>query len=147
MRRLRSRKGHTYRIVVSDLDRGRPIWFGGADRSAASMGQFYAGLSGRKRARLRLAVMVEAVPPGDRQAGAGTPAILFDKFPVMRHHGAALDAVHQSQYGRLAGRDRRSIKGQKYTLLARHENRTRDGKKALKVRLSANQRRNTADVL
>ena len=24
-----SRKGHTYRIVVSDLVRGRPIWFGG----------------------------------------------------------------------------------------------------------------------
>src|SRR6266536_326674 len=26
------RKGHTYRIVVSDLVRGRPIWFGGEDR-------------------------------------------------------------------------------------------------------------------
>jgi transposase len=32
------RKGHTYRIVVSDLLRGRPIWFGGKDRSEASMG-------------------------------------------------------------------------------------------------------------
>ena len=31
------RKGHTYRIVVSDLIRGRPIWFGGEDRSEASM--------------------------------------------------------------------------------------------------------------
>jgi transposase len=31
------RKGHTYRIVVSDLGRGRPIWFGGEDRSEASM--------------------------------------------------------------------------------------------------------------
>ncbi len=30
------RKRHTYRIVVSDLIRGRPIWFGGADRSEAS---------------------------------------------------------------------------------------------------------------
>ena len=26
------RKGHSYRIVVSDLLRGRPIWFGGKDR-------------------------------------------------------------------------------------------------------------------
>src|SRR5215467_2456665 len=34
------RKGHTYRIVVSDLDRGRPIWFGGEDRSEASMSRF-----------------------------------------------------------------------------------------------------------
>ena len=31
------RKGYTYRIVVSDLIRKRPIWFGGADRSEASM--------------------------------------------------------------------------------------------------------------
>jgi len=28
------RKGHTYRIVVSDLERRIPIWFGGKDRSA-----------------------------------------------------------------------------------------------------------------
>ena len=31
------RKGHSYRIVVSDLVRKRPIWFGGEDRSEASM--------------------------------------------------------------------------------------------------------------
>jgi hypothetical protein len=36
------RKGHSYRIVVSDLLRRRPIWFGGKDRSEASMAQFYA---------------------------------------------------------------------------------------------------------
>src|SRR6188508_2833374 len=44
------RKGHTYRIVVSDLRRGRPIWFGGDDRSEASMAQFDAWLGARKAA-------------------------------------------------------------------------------------------------
>ena len=44
------RKGHTYRIVVSDLERRRPIWFGGSDRSEASMALFYDWL-GRKKAR------------------------------------------------------------------------------------------------
>src|SRR5439155_1048575 len=38
---LAIRKGRSYRIVVSDLVRGRPIWFGGEDRSEASMSQFY----------------------------------------------------------------------------------------------------------
>ena len=38
------RKGHTYRIVVSDLVRRRPIWFGGEDRSEASMNLFYEAL-------------------------------------------------------------------------------------------------------
>jgi transposase len=51
------RKGHTYRIVVSDLDRGRPIWFGGEDRSETGMGQFYGWLDARKSSRIGLAVL------------------------------------------------------------------------------------------
>src|SRR5206468_11054090 len=44
------RKGHSYRIVVSDLIRRRPIWFGGEDRSEASMALFYAALGQTKGA-------------------------------------------------------------------------------------------------
>jgi transposase len=40
---ISTRKRHTYRIVVSDLIRGRAIWFGGTDRSEASMSAFFAG--------------------------------------------------------------------------------------------------------
>ena len=74
-------------------------------------------------------------------------AILFDKFPVLRHLGAALDTVRKSEYARLAGHDRRYIKGQKYTLLSNRENRTLDGRQALKNLLSANKRLNTAYLL
>lgn len=56
------RKGHTYRIVVSDLIRGRPIWFGGLDRSEGSLAMFYTWLGPRKGRRVRLAIMhVEAL--------------------------------------------------------------------------------------
>src|SRR5450759_475940 len=51
------RKGHSYRIVVSDLIRRRPIWFGGEDRSEASMAQFYDWLGQKKSHGIRLAVM------------------------------------------------------------------------------------------
>lgn len=51
------RKGHTYRIVVSDLVRCRPIWFGGADRSEESMELFFKELGIKKCKRIRLAVM------------------------------------------------------------------------------------------
>ena len=138
------RKGHTYRIVVSDLLRGRPIWFGGKDRSEASMGEFYARL-GTKSARIRLAVMDMWKP--FRLARRAPRRDLFDKFHVTRHLGEALDQVRKSEYRRLAGRGRRYIKGQKYTLLSRKENLTLDGKKALKTLLSANKRLNTAYVL
>jgi transposase len=142
------RKGHTYRIVVSDLLRGRPIWFGGKDRSEASMSEFYVWLGAKKTGRIRLAVM-DMWRPFRLATAAHAPnaAILFDKFHVVRHLGEALDAVRKSEYGRLAGRDRRYIKGQKYTLLSRKENLTLDGRKALKTLLSANKRLNTAYVL
>jgi len=75
------RKGHTYRIVVSDLNRGRPIWSGGKDRSEASMGEFYRWLGARKTSRLRLAVM-DMWKPFRLATAAHAPraAILFDKF-------------------------------------------------------------------
>jgi transposase len=50
-------KGHSYRIIVSDLNRGRPIWFGGQDRSEASVDQFFAWLGREKSSKIRLAVM------------------------------------------------------------------------------------------
>src|SRR5471032_687915 len=41
-------QGHQYRIVVSDLVRGRAIWFGGHDRSEESMDEFFAWLGPEK---------------------------------------------------------------------------------------------------
>jgi transposase len=75
------RKGHTYRIVVSDLLRRRPIWFGGTDRSEASMGAFYDWLGPKKSQGIRLAVMDMWKPFRNTAADrAPQAAILFDKF-------------------------------------------------------------------
>jgi transposase len=142
------RKGHSYRIVVSDLIRGRAIWFGGEDRSEASMGQFYAWLGERKSRGIRLAVMDMWKPFYNvTVARAPQAAILYDKFHIMRHLGNALDHVRKSEYRRLSGQDRSYIKGQKYTLLSRRENLTLKGRQALKKVLTANKRLNTAYLL
>jgi transposase len=142
------RKGHTYRIVVSDLLRRRPIWFGGTDRSEVSMRAFYDWLGPKKSQGIRLAVM-DMWKPFRKVTVDEAPqvAILFDKFHVMRHLGEALDAVRKSEYARLTGRQRRYIKGQKYTLLSRRENLSVSGKRALKLLLDANKRLNTAYLL
>ena len=142
------RKGHTYRIVVSDLIRHRPIWFGGEDRSEASMAMFYEWLGKKKSARIRLAVM-DMWKPFRNSAIAHAPqaAILFDKFHIMSHLGKALDTVRKSEYTRLSGRDRSFIKGQKYTLLSHRENLTLEGRQSLKTLLAANKRLNTAYLL
>jgi transposase len=142
------RKGHTYRIVVSDLLRRRPIWFGGTDRSEASMRMVYDWLGPKKSQGIRLAVM-DMWKPFRNATTERAPkvAILFDKFHIMRHLGEALDSVRKSEYARLSGRQRRYIKGQKYTLLSRRANLSLSGKRALDLLLSANKRLNTASML
>ena len=143
-------KGHTYRIVVSDLVRRRPIWFGGEDRSEASMDAFYAWLGAKKSRRIRLAVMDMWKPfrtSTRKPEHAPQAAILFDKFHILRHLGDALDKVRKAEYARLTGKDRRFIKGQKYTLLSCRENLTTQGRRSLKLLLNANQRLNTAYIL
>ncbi|HYW30919.1 MAG TPA: hypothetical protein VE869_05375 [Gemmatimonas sp.] len=51
------RKGHVYRIIVSDLEVGRPIWFGGVDRSEASTAMFFEALGPARSQGIRLAVI------------------------------------------------------------------------------------------
>lgn len=142
------RKGHDYRIVVSDLVRRRPIWFGGKDRSESSLDLFFAWLGPKKSKRIRLAVMDMWKPfRNSTRRNAPQAAILFDKFHIMRHLGEALDAVRKREYARLSGKNREFIRGQKYTLLSHRENLTLDGRVALKKLLTANRRLNTAYLL
>jgi transposase len=143
-------KGHQYRIVVSDLERGRPIWFGGQDRSEASMDEFFTWLGPEKCRGIRLAVMDmwKAFRTSTLKEGnAPQAAILYDKFHVLNHLSDALDKVRKGEYARLSGKDRRFIKGQKYTLLAHGENLTAQGRKALKLLFKANKRLNKAYLL
>lgn len=144
------RKGHTYRIVVSDLVRKRPIWFGGVDRSEASMDAFYKWLGPKKTKGIKIAVMDMWKPflkSTKKKGHAPQAAILFDKFHVIRHLGEALDKVRRSEYHRLSGKDKAFVKGQRYTLLSRWENLSLPGRKSLKKLLSANKRLQTAYLL
>jgi len=142
------RKGHTYRIVVSDLERKRAIWFGGEDRSEKSLDLFFGWLGEKKSKGVQLAVMDmwKAFHSSTRKH-ASQVAILFDKFHVIRHLNEALDKVRKSEYARLSGKDRRFIKGQKYTLLSRRENLDTEGRFALRTLLKANKRLNIAYLL
>jgi transposase len=142
------RRGHTYRIVVSDLLRRRPIWFGGLDRSEESLGLFFQEWGVKKTRGIYLAVMDMWKPFRNATLKHVPQArILFDKFHVLRHLGEALDEVRKREYSRLTGPGRQFIKGQKYTLLSNHANLTMDGRRSLTKLLQANQRLNAAYLL
>ena len=142
------RKGHTYRIVVSDLDRGCAIWFGGDGRKEVDMAKFYDTIGKQASSKIEVAVMDMWKPFRNAlKAHAPQAQIVFDKFHIMSHLGKAMDAVRKAEYARLSGEDRRYIKGQKHTLLSHRENLSLEGRKALKQLLAANKRLNTAYLL
>ena len=141
-------KGHEYRVVVSDLERRRPIWVGGQGRTEADLDLFFEEWGARKTKSIELAAMdmwkafrnsVTKNVPGVR--------IVYDKFHIMRHLADAMDEVRRSEYRRLAGKDRSYIKGQRYTLLSHRRNLTLEGRRALRILLKANKRLNTAYLL
>ncbi|GIL21393.1 MAG: hypothetical protein BroJett041_25070 [Candidatus Jettenia caeni] len=51
------RKGHTYMICVSDLDKGRPIWVGGEGRREEDLDLFYTMLSDSQKKNISVVVM------------------------------------------------------------------------------------------
>ena len=142
------RKGHDYRVVVSDLDQGRPIWMGGNGRTQADVEQFFAQLGSKASDGIEL-VVIDMWRPFRNAVRDKAPnaAIVFDKFHIMRHLSKALDQVRRDEYKRLQGKDRSWIKGQRYTLLSARENLTLEGRQALKKLLAANRRLNTAYLL
>jgi len=143
-------QGHKYRIVVSDLERGRPIWFGGQDRSEKSLDGFFAWLGPAKCGKIRLAVMDMWKPFRKstlEEGNAPRATILYDKFHILTHLSEAMDKVRKREYARLVGEDRRFIKGQRYTLLSRWGNLTSEGRAALKLLFKANKRLHKAYLL
>jgi transposase len=82
-----------------------------------------------------------------KEGNAPQATILYDKFHILQHLGAAMDKVRKREYGRLAGADRRFVKGQRYTLLSRWGNLTADGRAALKLLFKANRRLHKAYLL
>ena len=142
------RKGHEYRIVVSDLERGVPIWFGGQDRTEESMDMFYAQIGPKKCGNIRLAVM-DMWKAFENSAIRNAPqaAILYDKFHILKHPGDALDTIRKQEYARLTGNKRKYVKGMKWILLSNRENLSHDGKVSLKSLMKANKRLSKAYLL
>jgi transposase len=132
------RKGHVYRIVVSDLDRRRPIWIGGTGRKEADLEMFFAWLGPRKTAKIRLAVMDMWKPFTNVIRLRLHIQIIYDQFHIVRHLNDAIDEVRRQEYFRLSQKDRRFIKGQRYTLLTHWNHLGREGRKSLQTLFDAN---------
>ena len=143
------RKRHTYAIVVADLDQKRPIWMSKVPgRAKEDMDRFFLEMGPRRCKRIKLAAMDMWRPFRNSLAeNAPQAEITFDKFHVISHLSDALDQVRRREYARVSEKDRRFIKGQRYTLLSHKANLDVDGRRSLKLLLKANKRLNKAYLL
>lgn len=143
------RKGHTYAIVVADLDQKRPIWMSQVPgRAEEDMDRFFLEMGSKRCKHIELAAMDMWKPFRNSLAKHAPQAkVTFDKFHVVAHLSDALDQVRRREYARVSEKDRRFIKGQRYTLLSHKANLDSDGRRSLKILLKANKRLNKAYLL
>jgi transposase len=142
------RRGHTYRVVVADLDEQRPIWIGGTGRTKEDMDLFFAEIGVERSKTIELAVMdMWKAFRKSTHEHAPQARIVFDKFHVLGHLSDALDEVRRQEYNRVNDKDRKYIKGQRYTLLSHMANLDTDGRRSLKLLLKANRRLHKAYLL
>ena len=142
------KKGHRYAIVVADLDRHRPIWLACEGRREEHMDAFFKEIGPERCRGIRLAVMDMWKPfKNSTQNHAPQAEVIYDKFHVLKHLSQALDQVRRMEYKRVSEKDRRFIKGQRYTLLSKEANLTLEGQHSLHLLLKANRRLNKAYLL
>jgi transposase len=143
------RKGHSYAIVVADLHQRRPIWMSESlGRAEEHMDVFFKAMGAKRSKSIRLAVMDMWKPfRNSLKKNAPQAEIVYDKFHVLNHLSRALDHVRRLEYKRVAQKDKRFIKGQRYTLLSHKANLDLEGKQALDLLLKANKRLNKAYLL
>ncbi len=142
------RRGHTYRVVVADLDERRPIWIGGSGRKAEDLNLFFTEIGVERSKTIELAVMdMWKAFRNSTAEHASQAKIVFDKFHVLRHLSDALDQVRRQEYKRVNDKERKYIKGQRYTLLSHMANLDTDGRRSLKLLLKINKRLHKAYLL
>lgn len=79
--------------------------------------------------------------------GVTDKRVLVKTGIVGRHTLETFLTKVETESARLTGKGRRFIKGQKYTLLSHRENLTTDGRRSLKLLLTANRRLSPAYIL
>lgn len=110
------RKGHRYFTLVNDLDRGRVLYVA-EDRKQSSLDGFWATLNEQQMASIS-AVAMDMWEPYLNSVRAHLPGadgkIVFDKFHVASHLGAAVDKVRRQENKSLLAAGDKTLIGTRY---------------------------------
>ena len=113
-------KKQKFLTVVSNLETGEPLWFG-RERKKETLDEFFQKqLSVFQRSAIR-AACVDMWEPFRQSLEQWVPncRIVYDKFHIMQHAGAAIDEVRRAEFFRKGGAARAVVKGKRWLLLSR----------------------------
>lgn len=134
-------KKQKFITVASNLETGEPLWFG-PERKKETLDEFFAKhLSPFKRGAVQ-AACVDMWDPFRQSIEQWLPKcrIIFDKFHIMKHAGAAVDEVRRAEFFRKGGPARELVKGKRWLLLSRWVNLNTQKKRQLNALFALNRR-------
>lgn len=109
--------------VVSDLGRGEPVW-AAPERKTATLDMFFTEHLWPLQRRAIRVVCMDMWGPYITSVRRHAPqaAIVFDKFHVMQHVGAAVDETRRREFFRRGQQGRDLIRGKRWLFLTRWAN-------------------------
>lgn len=127
--------------IVSDLERGEPMW-AGRERRKATLDRFFAEELPPRRRRWVRAVCVDMWEPFRLSIREHLPgvAIVYDKFHVMKHVSKAIEETRRQEFFRQGGHLRSVMRGKRWLLLTRRKKLSRRKRGLLNEALSLNRR-------
>jgi transposase len=134
-------KRDKFLTVVSDLDRGEPLW-AGLERKRETLDRFFAEALPPRRRRAVRAVCVDMWEPFAQSLRTHLPhaRIVYDKFHVLRHVNDALDETRRAEFFRQGGAARGVLRGKRWLLLRRWAHLERREQRLVKELLALNRR-------
>jgi transposase len=113
-------KKQKFITVVSNLKTAEPLWFG-AERKKETLDEFFAHqLSPFQRGAVQ-AACVDMWEPFRQSITQWLPQcrVIYDKFHIMKHAGAAVDEIRRAEFFRKGGPARELVKGKRRLLPTR----------------------------
>ena len=134
-------KKQKFLTVVSNLETGEPLWFG-RERKKETLDEFFEKqLSRFQRSAIR-AACVDMWEPFRQSIEQWLPQcrVVYDKFHIMQHAGAAVDEVRRAEFFRKGGATREVVKGKRWLLLSRWVHLNTHKKRQLNALFALNRR-------
>ena len=134
-------KQQKFLTVVSNLETGEPLWFG-RERKKETLDEFFEQQLSRFQRSAMRAACVDMWEPFRQSIEQWLPQcrIVYDKFHIMQHAGAAVDEVRRAEFFRKGGAAREVVKGKRWLLLSRWVHLNTHKKRQLNALFALNRR-------